>query len=92
MFFNLFFVVSMNYLTYIYEWKTRDLRKIIMTLLKSGLVNEVKKVNYVQSFVLNNSKIEKNEQKIIMVKTDDEEKFVNFLSKNFPQIERININ
>lgn len=92
MFFNLFFVVSMNYLTYIYEWKTRDLRKIIMALLKSGLVNEVKKVNYVQSFVLNNSKIEKNEQKIIMVKTDDEEKFVNFLSKNFPQIERININ
>lgn len=92
MFFNLFFVVSMNYLTYIYEWKTRDLRKIIMALLKSGLVNEVKKVNYVQSFVLNNSKIEKNEQKIIMVKTDDEEKFKTFLSKNFPQIERININ
>ena len=86
MFFNLFFVVSMNYLTYIYEWKTRDLRKIIMALLKSGLVNEVKKVNYVQSFVLN------NEQKIIMVKTDDEEKFKTFLSKNFPQIERININ
>ena len=63
-----------------------------MALLKSGLVNEVKKVNYVQSFVLNNSKIEKNEQKIIMVKTDDEEKFKTFLSKNFPQIERININ
>lgn len=82
----------MNYLTYVYEWNARDLRKIIMTLLKSGLVNEVKKVNYVQSFVLNNSKIEKNEQKIIMVKTDDEENFVNFLSKNFPQIERININ
>lgn len=92
MFFNLFFLISMNYLTYVYEWNARDLRKIIMTLLKSGLVNEVKKVNYVQSFVLNNSKIEKNEQKIIMVKTDDEEKFVNFLSKNFPQIERININ
>ena len=82
----------MNYLTYVYEWNARDLRKIIMALLKSGLVNEVKKVNYVQSFVLNNSKIEKNEQKIIMVKTDDEEKFVNFLSKNFSQIERININ
>jgi len=92
MFFNLFFVISMNYLTYVYEWNARDLRKIIMALLKSGLVNEVKKVNYVQSFVLNNSKIEKTEQKIIMVKTDDEEKIVNFLSKNFPQIERININ
>ena len=92
MFFNLFFVISMNYLTYVYEWNARDLRKIIMALLKSGLVNEVKKVNYVQSFVLNNSKIEKNEQKIIMVKTDDEEKFKTFLSKNFPQIERININ
>ena len=82
----------MNYLTYVYEWNARDLRKIIMALLKSGLVNEIKKINYIQSFVLNNSKIEKTEQKIIMVKTDDEEKFVNFLSKNFPQIERININ
>ena len=92
MFFNLFFLIPMNYLTYVYEWNARDLRKIIMALLKSGLVNEVKKVNYVQSFVLNNSKIEKNEQKIIMVKTDDEEKFKTFLSKNFPQIERININ
>lgn len=92
MFFNLSFVISMNYLTCIYEWKSRDLRKAIMALLKSGIVSEVKKINYVQNFVLNDTKVEKVDQKIILVKTEDEEKFMNFLSKNFPQIERIYLN
>ena len=76
----------------LYRWKSRDLRKIIVALLKSWFATEIKKVNYVQNFVLVDTKLEKTEMKMLVISTENEEKFIEFLSKNFPQIERIYLN
>ena len=76
----------------LYRWKSRDLRKIIVALLKSWFAIEIKKVNYVQNFVLVDTKLEKTEMKMLVMSTENEKKLVEFLSKNFPQIERIYLN
>ena len=76
----------------LYRWKSRDLRKIIVALLKSWFATEIKKVNYVQNFVLVDTKLEKTEMKMLVMSTENEENLVEFLSKNFPQVERIYLN
>ena len=83
----------MESLSFIYKWKSRDLRRIIVSILKSWVADNVKKVNYVQNYSLKEWKgIEKNEEKILLVYTQDKNKLLDFLTKNFPQIEKININ
>jgi hypothetical protein len=83
----------MNYLMFVYNWKSRDLRKIVVAILKSWMADNVKKINYVQNYVLKDWKnIEKNEEKILLVYTQNKDKLLDFLSKNFPQIERFDIN
>ena len=82
----------MDYLLFVYKWTSRDLRKIIVAILKSWVANEVKKVNYVQNFSINDKSVKKEEEKILLVRTKDEGSLVDFLSKNFPQIERIKLN
>ena len=81
----------MSCLLFSYSGNSRDLKKIIISLLKSGNVSEINKFNYVQSFKLKENIIEKWEIKYIIMHTDDESKLLNFLSKNFPQIERIKL-
>lgn len=83
----------MECISFIYKWKSRDLRRIIVSILKSWVADNVKKVNYVQNYSLKEWKgIEKNEEKILLVYTQDKNKLLNFLTKNFPQIEKVNIN
>ena len=83
----------MECLSFIYKWKSRDLRRIIVSILKSWVVDNVKKVNYVQNYSLKEWKnIEKNEEKILLIYSQDKNKLLDFLTKNFPQIEKININ
>ena len=83
----------MNYLMFVYKWKSRDLRKIIIAMLKSWMADNIKKINYVQNYLLKDWKnIEKNEEKILLVCTQDKDKLLDFLSKNFPQIEKFDIN
>ena len=83
----------MNYLMFVYKWKSRDLRKIIVAILKSWVADNVKKINYVQDYVLKDWKnIEKNDEKILLIYTQDRDKLLDFLSKNFPQIEKFDIN
>jgi len=83
----------MNYLMFVYKWKSRDLRKIIIVMLKSWMADNIKKINYVQNYLLKDWKnIEKNEEKILLVCTQDKDKLLDFLSKNFPQIEKFDIN
>ena len=83
----------MECISFIYKWKSRDLRRIIVSILKSWVADNVKKVNYVQNYSLKEWKgIEKNEEKILLVYTQDKNKLLDFLTKNFPQIEKININ
>lgn len=45
-----------------------------------------------QNFQLKENVVEKSEIKYIIIYTDDEPKLLNFLSKNFPQVERIVLN
>ena len=83
----------MEYLVFVYKWKSRDLRRIIVSILKSWAADNVKKINYVQNYLLKEWKnIEKNEEKILLIYTQDKNKLLDFLTKSFPQIEKININ
>jgi hypothetical protein len=56
------------------------------------MAEKIKKINYVQDYSLENQKITKTEEKILLIHTQDENRLLDFLSKNFPQIEKININ
>jgi len=80
----------MNYLTFIYRWNSRELRKIIVVILKSWLADDVKKFNYVQNYSIKENGVVKSEEKILLVKANNQDELVDFLSKNFPQkIEKI---
>ena len=46
-------------------------------------------MNYVHNFLLKDSKVEKNDVKLVIISTENEKKLVGFLSENFPQFERI---
>ncbi|MBR7037140.1 hypothetical protein IKI14_04745 [bacterium] len=48
-------------------------------------------MNYVQNFCLDDKKIEKSEEKLVLVHADNYDKLIDFLSKNFPQIEKIEL-
>lgn len=81
----------MNSLVFSYAGSSRELRKIIVSLLKSWNASKVQKLNYVQNFELKENVVEKSEIKYIVIYTDDESKLLNFLSKNFSKIERVNL-
>lgn len=82
----------MTYSIFRYKWNPRELRKIIVTILKSWTANNIKRVNYVQNYSLKEKNIEKSEEKILLINSENQDKLLEFLSKNFPQIEKININ
>jgi len=81
----------MNYLSFVYKGTPRELKKIILLILKSWTVDNIKRINYIQDYSFNEKKIKKVEEKILLIHTKNENKLLNFLSENFPQIERINI-
>ena len=82
----------MNYTTFIYKWNSRELKKIIWIILKSWIAYNIKKINYVQDFSLEEKNIKKSEEKILLIHSENQDKLLDFLSKKFPQIEKININ
>jgi hypothetical protein len=79
----------MDFFTFVYRWSSRDLRKIILLLLKLWLAENIKRINYVQNYSFDDKSVKKNEEKLILISTKDYDKLMEFLSKNFPQIERI---
>jgi len=81
----------MDYITFVYRWTARELRKIILAILKSWMADEIKRFNYVQNYSFKEKNIEKSEEKILLINTKEPNKLLDFLSK-FTQIERININ
>ena len=81
----------MKCLLYSYDGNSRELKRIIISLLKSWCALKVHKFNYVQSFWLKKNVVEKSEIKYMIIYTDDESKLLSFLSKNFPQLERIEL-
>lgn len=82
----------MNFLTFVYRGNSRDLRKIILSLLKSWVADNIKRINYIQNYSVNDKSVKKDEEKLILINAKDYDKLMDFLSKNFPQIERINLN
>ncbi len=82
----------MDYITFVYRWTSRELRKVIFSILKSWIATNVKKFNYIQNYSFKENNIEKTDEKILLIYTENQDNLLNFLSKNFPQIERININ
>lgn len=82
----------MNYVTFIYRWWNRDLRRIINSLLRSWVAREIQKMNYIQNFCLKEKNVEKTEVKLLFVLTDNWEKLLDFVLKNFPEIEKISVN
>ena len=79
----------MDYMTFVYKWTSRDLRKIILAILKSWITDNIKKFNYIHNYSLKEKNIEKTEEKIILIHAEAGDKLLNFLSKNFPQLEKI---
>lgn len=82
----------MNYIAFVYKWNSRELRKIILAILKSWMADNVKKLNYVQNYKLQEKGVNKVEEKILLMHSEKQDDLLNFLSKNFSQIERIYVN
>jgi len=83
----------MIFVAFVYRWTSRDLKKIITAILKSWMANDIKRLNYVQNYSLKDKKVEKIEEKILLIQTENQEDLVEFLHNNFPQkIEEINLN
>ena len=82
----------MNFLTFVYRWSSRDLKKIILALLNAWVADNIKRINYIQNYSINDKSVKKNEEKLILINAKDYDKLMEFLSKNFPQIERIKQN
>ena len=92
MIYNIFiFIFSfyMKYLVFSYSGDSRELKRIIVAILKSWWAKKVVKLNYWHSFLLQWKNIQKDEVKLLLISTDNEEKLLNFLSQNFSQIERV---
>ena len=49
-------------------------------------------MNYVQSFSLNEKNVKKSEIKLLFLLTDNQEKLLDFVSKNFPEVKKMNMN
>jgi len=81
----------MDYMMFVYRWAARELRKIILAILKSWVADEIKRFNYVQNYSFKENVIEKSEEKILLIYTKEQDNLLDFISK-FTQIERININ
>lgn len=82
----------MKYITFVYKWNSRELRKIILAILKSWMADNIKRLNYVQNYSLQEKWIKKEEEKLLLIHTENVDDLLIFLSKNFPQIEKIDIN
>lgn len=66
------------------DW--RKLRYLINWLLKSWLVQEIKRINYVKSYCLIEKTIEKKEEKLLIILWLDNEKIKQFIQKQRPEV------
>lgn len=66
------------------DW--RKLKNVIMAILKSWLATQVKRLNYVKSYVLVDKKILRQDEKVLRLDLPDwdKNKLKNILEKTFP--------
>ena len=73
-----------------YLWDGRNLKRIITWILKSWTAQKIQKINYWQSFRLNDKNIKKSEIKILFIYAENGDKLSQFVS-NFPELEMIHL-
>lgn len=64
----------------------RKIRQLITMLLKSGAATEIKRLNYAQSYTLNDKSIKKQEEKLLLIFGADSTKLQNILAKQAPDV------
>lgn len=71
----------------VYPHTGRKLKQLITGLLKSWLVQEVQRMNYVKSYTLVDGKISNQEIKLVelMLKDEHKEKVEKMIAKNWPE-------
>ncbi len=67
-----------------YENNGRKLKQIITGLLKSWLATTIRRINYLQTYTLQDNHIKKEQQKALIIEyiPEKEEKLKNFLQKS----------
>ncbi len=61
-------------LIFFYKNEGRKLKQIITWLLKSGAATKIRRFNYIQSYTLHEGKIQKTEEKAVIVEFSPENK------------------
>ncbi len=69
-----------------YPNKGKDLKKLIIWILKQGLAKSAQRVNYIKSYYVWEWKIEKSEEKLLIFKTTASKKdqLISFIKKMHP--------
>ncbi len=69
-----------------YPNEGRKLQRLIIAVLKQGLATSINRLNYVKKYTLVAGKLHREEEKILLIKTDEEkkEKLLAFLQKQHP--------
>ena len=69
-----------------YPNKPKELKKFIMILLGSKLTNCISKINYIKSYYFWEWKLERNEEKLLLIKINDDnlEKPKKLIEKKHP--------
>ncbi len=69
-----------------YPNEGKELRKMIMGILKQNLATCVQRLNYMKSYYIREGKLTKREEKLLLIKTTDEkkEKLIAFVKKMHP--------
>ena len=64
----------------------RKLQRLIIALLKQGLATSINRLNYVKKYTLVAGKLHREEEKILLIKTDEDkkERLLTFLQKQHP--------
>lgn len=81
------FTLLTNSMKITYPATGRKLKQMITWLLKSGLVYEIHRMNYIKSYALMDNKISKQEIKIVELfhKPEHKEKIEKMLAKTRPE-------
>jgi len=71
-------------LIFFYKNDGRKLKQMITWLLKSWAATRIRRINYAQSYTLHDSKIQKTEEKVILVEysPDNQKKLETLLKKS----------
>ena len=64
----------------------RKLQRLIVAILKQGLASAVQRINYTKTYTLQEGKVKRNEEKIVLIHPTEEstDKLISFIQKQHP--------